>query len=209
MSVIDRLSSSLGRKDQEPNKELAQELCEKRDEESIAQLVANLSNSDKRIQSDCIAVMEYIGYSNPELIAQYVDTFLQIVTSKNNRMVWGAMIALSTITLEKADDVFNNIDIIFTAIEHGSVITIDNGISVIAKVASANETYEKKLVPWLLEHLSLCRTKEVGQHAEKSIIAMNERNKEQFIQILSKRMEELSSSQKTRVRKVLKNLEKI
>ncbi len=209
MSVISRLSSSVGRKDQEPNLKLARELRDTRNEKAIAELVENLSGDNKAIQHDCIKVLYSIGYDDAGLISKYVSEFLHLLRLKDNHMVWGAMIALSTIAIERADEIYANIDLIFRTIETGSVITIDNGISVLAQLASIEESREKEIVPYLLEHLQECRPKEIAQHAEKSMAAMNAKNKDQFMEAISKRVEGLSASQKTRVKKVLRKIEQI
>jgi len=60
-----------------------------------------------------------------------------------------------------------------------------------------------------LEHLQECRPKEIAQHAEKSMAAMNARNKTQFVEAISKRVDSLSASQKTKVKKVLRKIEQI
>lgn len=50
---------------------------------------------------------------------------------------------------------------------------------------------------WLLKK---CRLKEVAQHAEKGIAKINSGNKEQFKEILMNRLDDLSTSQKSRVK---------
>jgi hypothetical protein len=123
-------------------------------------------------------------------------------------MIWGAMIALSTIASLKADQIYEQIDVIYSAIEQGSIITTDSGIKVLASVASANEEYAAQVFPFLLEHLRNCRSKEVGQHAESVFIAVNSLNREQFVGVLKSRENSLSSSQLTRVKKIYKALGK-
>lgn len=209
MSAIKLLSSSLARKDQIPNKKLAEKICSTNNVEFVREIIENLYNSDKHVQSDCIAVLEYIGQSKPKLISSYVTEFLDLLPSKNNRMVWGGMIVLSTIALIESKTIFENIEIVLKSIEKGSVITVDNGISVLARVASVNELYENRIIPILLNHLKNCRPKEVGQHAEKSIVAISDRNRPEFGKVLSKRLDDLSSSQEKRVKKVLSMIEKI
>ncbi len=207
MSVISRLASSLGSRDEVPNQELALELCEGRNRADIEELVENLSSKSGAIQSDCIKALYEIGYREPQLISQYVEEFFTLLKSKNNRLVWGAMIALLAIASEKPDEIYAEIGVVLKAIHEGSVITVDNGISVISRVSSTREDYEKQLVPYLLKHLETCRPKEVGQHAEKSIIATNERNKEKFEAVLQQRLDDLTTSQKARVNKVIKKMQ--
>jgi len=94
MSVLDKLSVSLGVRNNKPNQILAKEIAEKNDKEAIKELVENLNNKNKRIASDCIKVLYEIGYINPKLIAGYVNNFIDLLSHKNNRLVWGGMIAL-------------------------------------------------------------------------------------------------------------------
>ena len=206
MTVIDKLACSLGRNDEIPNQELANELCRERDSESIKELVQCLFNGTTAIKNDGIKVLYEIGESQPELISSYVGDFIKLLNNKNNRLVWGAMTALSTIATINPDKIFKNIDLIFEVIKKGSVITVDNGVSVLAKVGSMNKEYEKKVLPFLLEHLETCRPKEVAQHSERSMIMANSGNKSEFHKVLEKRLDYLTPSQQTRVKKVIKKI---
>jgi 3-dehydroquinate dehydratase len=96
------------------------------------------------------------------------------------------------------------IDAIKKAKETGSVITVDNAISTLAYTAAANDKYNAVIFPYLLNHLSNCRPKEVPQHSEKTLPAMNASNKADFIKVLEKRMEDLSGGGLARVKKVIK-----
>jgi len=69
MSVLSKLATALNRKDEIPNVALAEEIVRKNDAGAVSQLVANLSNRDKNIQSDCIKVLYEIGQRDPKLIA--------------------------------------------------------------------------------------------------------------------------------------------
>jgi hypothetical protein len=95
-------------------------------------------------------------------------------------------------------------DEIIKAMEAGSVISMDNGIRTLALVASQKDEYRKAIFPYLLAHLKTCRTKEVPQHAEKSLPAVTPGNKSDFINVLEKRLENSSASQAVRLRKIIK-----
>src|SRR5690242_16668150 len=107
MSVINKLASSLGRRDEVPNQELAAEIAGSNDKKAVKELVDNLNNKSKDIQSDCIKVLYEIGSLKPELIATFVNNFIDLLGNKNNRLQWGAMTALNIITNEKPDAVYN------------------------------------------------------------------------------------------------------
>ena len=207
MSVLSRIAYLQNHRDETPNQELARELAEQKDRTGIHEIAENLWNQDKNIRADCVKVLYEIGYIDPSLIADYVEDFLKLLKSRNNRLVWGGMIVLSTVADLRADFIHTHLDEILKAMHAGSVITVDNAIKTLA-LAASNEAYRTDIFPHLLEHLRTCRPKDVPQHSEKSLPAVDTINKDDFIAVLEKRMEDLSASQVTRVRKVIKEAEK-
>jgi len=204
MSVIDKLAHSLGRRDEVPNQELARDLAANKDKKGIREIAENLWNKDKNIQADCIKVLYEVGIIEPKLIAEYAEDFVKLLKSRNNRLVWGGMTALAEVAKANPDAVFKHIDAIKKAKETGSVITVDNAVSTLAYTARANDKYNKVIFPYLLKHLSSCRPKEVPQHSEKTMPAVNASNKNEFTKVLEKRMEDLSGGGLARVKKVIK-----
>lgn len=204
MSVLQRLAHSLDRRDEAPNQELARELAARKDEKGIREIAENLWNRDRNIQSDCIKVLYEIGFIEPRLISEYADDFVKCIKSKNNRLVWGGMTALAEVAKVDPETVFKHLNVIKKAKETGSVITVDNAVSTLAYVAAGDRKYNEAIFPDLLEHLSRCRPKEVPQHSEKTLPAVNGSNKAAFIKVLEKRMEDLSGAGLARVRKVIK-----
>lgn len=204
MTVIHKLASSLDRNDEAPNQELAKELCRTKDVSSIQELVDSLFNAPTAIKNDIIKVLYEIGEAQPELISAYATEFIKLLTGKNNRLIWGAMTALATIAHLNPAPIIKEIDLIFDVIKKGSVITVDNGISVLAKVGAAKQEYEKKILPFILGHLETCRPKEVAQHSERSMVMVNSENKQEFQRVLEKRLPDLTPPQLARVKKVLK-----
>ncbi len=55
-----------------------------------------------------------------------------------NRLVWGAMAALTTIVEIRHKELFESLDTIMEAVNHGSVITIDCGVEILAKLNRFN-----------------------------------------------------------------------
>jgi len=204
MSVIDKLAHSIGRRDEVPNQELARDLAAKKDKKGIHEIAENLWNKDKNIQADCIKVLYEVGYIEPKLIVDYTEDFVKCLRNKNNRLAWGGMTALAEVAKANPDVVFKHLDAIKKAKETGSVITVDNAISTLAWTAAGNKQYNEVIFPYLLKHLSFCRPKEVPQHSEKTVPAVNASNKADFIKVLEKRTEDLSGGGLTRVKKVIK-----
>ena len=208
MTVLDQIAYFQQRHDEVPNQELARDLAERRDHAGIREIAENLANDNPQIQSDCLKVLYEIGYREPELIAAYASAFVDLLRSRNNRLVWGSMIALSTIAQIAPDMLFAHVEVIQQAIERGSVITVDNGIKTLARIAASNAAYNQVIFPYLLRHLDTCRPKDVPQHAESIVVAVNTSNQQAFIAALEQRLGGMPSSRVARLRKVIRVAER-
>jgi len=209
MAVLDFLASSQGKKGNEANIALAKDIASSNNKKAIKELVDNLNNSNKNIQSDCIKTFYETAYLKPELIADYYGVFIELLKSKNNRLVWGSMIALATITDLRAKEIFSSLDLIMQTIEKGSVITIDSGIEILAKLNKYSEYFDTT-DPILLEQLWKCPIKQLPMYIEKSLISINKKNKEAYQNIIVKRKTECAKdSQNKRLDKVLKHINNI
>lgn len=203
MGVMDQIASALDQKVDIPNIALAEKLSQSGDRYGVQELVSHLDDIDKSVQSDCIKVLYEIGYRNPMLIADFVEDFLGLLSSRNKRLVWGGMIALSTIASLKADILFQHFDQIQKAVETGSVITTDAGIKALSLVADVSPEYHHKIFPDLLTRLRSCRSKSVARYSEFVAMAVTPESLSDFVTALKKRYPDLSPSQLRRVRKVI------
>ena len=204
--MIERLACKLGRNDEVPNIELAKELCRQKDAVGIKEIAGGLLDKDKAVANDCIKVLYEIGEREPGLIAGYADAFISCLRSKNNRLVWGSTTALTKIAVLAPEPIFKNLAAVVEAYENGSVITVDNSISVFAGLCQAGAEYEKEVLPIIINHLKNCRFKEVPQHAERAATCFNSKNAKAFIEVLEQRLPHLVSTGQTRVNKLLKKL---
>jgi hypothetical protein len=207
MSLLSKLAGAQGRRDEEPNKELGRMLVQKNDTGGIQEIARNLHHKDKRVQTDCLAVLEEVGRQSPELIQDYVEDFIELTFSKNNRLVWQAMINLALIADRKPVEIFDRFEDLVRVIDTGSVITQDNGIKTLAKVASANKEYNQAIMPFLLKQLQTCRPKSIPQYAESILFAVNQENQDHFLEILNQRSNMLSAAQQKRVNKIVKQFD--
>lgn len=209
MTEIRQLSSSLGQKGNDANIALAKKIAETENNDAIKELVKNLKNKDKKIQADCIKTLYETAYIKPDLIADYYSEFLGLLSSKNNRLVWGGMIALMTITDLKSKELFASLDLISDTVNKGSVITIDCGIEIFAKLNKYAE-YQDKVENLLIDQLWNCPIKQLPKYMEKSTISITEGNKEIYQRIINERKAECEKdAQVKRLDKVLKLIDMI
>lgn len=204
MSVLGKIAHFQDRRDEVPNQEVARELAQTRSLADIREIAENLWNKEPNIQSDCLKVLYELGYLATELIADYLDDFLKLLKHRNNRMVWGGMIALSTIAGLQADRIFPHVDEIQKTMETGSVITNDAGIKTLTEVAARKDEYRARIVPYLLERLSNSRPVDAPRYAEIILAAIDTADKAEFVKILEKRMEAASGSRLARLMNAIK-----
>ena len=207
MSILNRIACYQNRRDEVPNQELARDLAASGDQAGVAEIAANLWNMEPDVQSDCLKVLYEIGYLRPELIASYAADFLKLLKSRNNRLVWGGMIALSTIDGVAADELYPCVADIQGAMAHGSVITIDAGIRALAAISATNDDRRAALFPYLLNHLAACRPSDVPRQAEMILIAITAQNKDDFVATLRARLPLMTPSQAARLNKVMRQAE--
>jgi hypothetical protein len=150
-----------------------------------------------------VKVLEEIGAREPRLIAPYTDDLLALLSSRNNRLVWGGMAALSTVAAVNSRQLFARRALLFHVIASGSVITRDQGIKLLGIVASRAPRYRKALFPWLLAHLRSCRSQDVPQHAESITNAVNAGNSTEFVAVLEERLDGMRPSRAKRVRRLI------
>ena len=206
MPVIDKLASSLGRRDEIPNQELAKQIADTGDKKAIKELVENLANKNKNIQNDCIKTLYEIGEKKPFLVSTYAENFVQLLDSKNNRLQWGAMTALNSIAIEVPKIVFAALAKLAGVADKGTVITRDNYVGILTKLCSLKD-YADDAFSLLNEQLLSCPSNQLAMYAENALPVISEKNKAIFAKTLASRIGDFEKeSKRKRVEKLLKKL---
>lgn len=206
MSVIERLASSLGRRDEVPNRELAADVVARNDKNAVKELIENLGARNKNIRHDCIKTLYEIGSLTPALIAEYYPNFVSLIDDKDNRMQWGGMTALSSIVSEKPKEIFASLGKIIDAADRGSVITRDHCVKILVALSS-NTAFAGKTFPLLNEQLMTCPINQLPMYSEYALPVITDENKEKFTKTLTARFDEIEKdSARKRLEKIIKKL---
>jgi hypothetical protein len=206
--VIDKLATSLKRRDEAPNQELAQSIADRGDRIAVNELVDNLSNRNKKIQSDCIKVLYEIGERKPGLISDKAKEFVGLLGSENNRLVWGAMTALDSITLKNPEMIYTALPTIIRVSNSASVIARDHAVSILTKMATLGK-YKKTAFKLLIDQLKSCPTNQLAMYAENAIQVVDIDNKKIFRDTLSSRLKGVEKlSKRRRVEQVIKKVDR-
>lgn len=206
MTVLNKLATSLGRRDEVPNEDLAQEIAGSKNAGAVKELIENLTSTDNNIANDCIKVLYEVGERNPKLIMGYTKEFGALLGSNNNRLVWGSMTALDAVARFNPNGVHDLMREILTAAEGESVIARDHAVGILVKLASVRE-YRSEALAALLGQLRGSPVNQLPMYAEMSEQAFQETHKKDFSKVLRARSKEFKKeSQKKRIDKVLKRL---
>lgn len=206
MTVLNKLASALNRRDEVPNQELAADIVLRKDASAVSELIQGLSDKNRNIQSDCIKVLYEIGERDPKLIVKHRQVFGNLLDSKNNRLVWGAMTALDQIALADPKGVFGMLDVFCAKADTGSVITRDHVVGILTKLGSL-KPYADACLPLVVDQLKTCPNNQFPMYAEMSLTMASDKNKSSLRKAINGRLAKLEKeSQKKRVEKVLKRL---
>jgi hypothetical protein len=206
MSVIQKIAFYQGRRDEVANQLLAGELAQKRDLDGIREIAAHLLDQEKNVRSDCLKVLYEIGYLEPSLIADYWQDFTTLLASKDNRMVWGAMIALAQIVDLRTHEISQHVDEIIHITGTGTVITKVWGIRVLAGISAHSKSNKPKVMPFLFKELRSCIPRDVPTHAASMLEAVDDTERTEFLSILETRQEEMSPAQLKKTRAIMKRV---
>ena len=208
-NVKDQLASSLGKKDESPNIALAVKIVKSNDIRVVKELVELLHDKRTAVRSDVIKVIYEIAERKVELILPYIRAILALLEHKDNRMKWGAMSALSAISLEKPELLANHLPEILDAIESGTVITRDHGMIILCQTARLKKHHDDSM-ELLLEQLEKSPVNQVPAYAEKIYEVISPGYIKKYAAVLKKRTDvsDFPSKQK-RIEKLLKKLDGI
>jgi hypothetical protein len=202
--ILDMLASVSGKREQALNIELAEKIASSNDAKALNVLCDGLQHKTKTIRHDCVKVLYEIAELNPGLTSPSANTFITLLTNKDNRMQWGAMTALSAMVNEIPEFIYKNLTTIIAIADTGTVITKDHAVKILVAL-SAHKKYETIAMPLLLEQILASPNNQLPSYAEQAQLVIQDSYKERFIRILKERLPEVTpDSKKKRVEKVLR-----
>jgi hypothetical protein len=205
MTVLDKLSGAMDRRDEAPNVALAGDIAARHDLAAVAELSGAVRSGPTRQANDAIKVLYEIGARNPELIAAQCPVFLEALHSANNRQVWGAMTALDSVAERRAEALVVELPAIIAAADKGSVIAKDHCNSILVKLARAG--YGAKAVPILVERLKTAAPNQFPTYAEEIAPVLTPEAKPGFLAVLKDRLAKIGQeSKRKRVEKLMAKL---
>lgn len=202
-----RLASALRHRNQQPNIDLALDLAQREDIAGVAELAALLTSGAKPLRHDAITTLYEVGAQKPDLITPHIEVFLQLLSSRDNRMIWGTLYALDAICVTVPKVMMANLDAILDAADRSSVIAKDKTMSILARLNSL-EKFSPVVAPVILQRLRNAAVNQFPMYAELTAATIASQDKAALVKILKTRREAISyPAKKNRIDKLLHKLE--
>lgn len=206
MDVLSQLAASLGRNDEHPNIALAEVLVAHKNADGVRTLVDLLNGRNKALKSDSLKTLYEVGARAPEMIAPYIAQFKNLLTSPDNRMVWGAMCAIDAIAGCRPEAVFRILPQIMAAVDKGTVITRDHAVKAMVKLAGG-AAYARTVMPLLHEQIRTCPVNQLPMYAELVATVVTGPEAARLAALLGDRLVGVEApAKRKRLEKVLKRL---
>ena len=206
-NLIDRFSSTQGRRDQGPNRSFAKELAISRDGTSVKKIADLLAaGQGRKLENDMLLCLASLSELAPDLLKPHAGLLIGFLNSKNNRAIWGAMIALSNIAPIIRPLLYKNLPLILDAMDKGTVVTRDHGFVILLHLYE-DINYQDDAFGLISEQLNSAPDNQLGQYAEKFIKIASTMHIATALEILENRSRELEKpSHKKRIASIIKKV---
>lgn len=207
MSIGDKLSYALGRRDQGPNKALAKRLVEEGGTAGLSSLVDFIETKPhRRLQMDAMLTMAWVAEQKPEMLVQHVQYLIEKLCDPIDRVSWGSMIALSYVSRLVPDKMYEAMPQILDAMDQGSIVGRDHGFRILINLYRI-EKYRADLFFIVLEQIKKAPQNQLGQYTERLLEVIDNNHLQDLMHTLEQLREELSSEH--HLKRLDKNLSKI
>jgi hypothetical protein len=200
-TITEQMERNASRRDEHANVELAEAIVVRNDADAVAEVVATLGN--KKLASDAVKTIYEIAARDPRMVADHAPILIELLESKQNRLVWGAMIALDAIASLRTELIYAHLDGLRAVVQRGSVITRDHFVGILVQLAAT----KPDVIPLLLDQFATCPPNQLPMYAEKAARLLATAEHAEFVAVLTRRLPEMSTeAKKTRIGKIIKKL---
>lgn len=207
MSIQNQLAHSLGRKDQVPNKALAQSIADAEYMSGLNKLIQFIESGPiDRLQMDAMLAIAYVAEQKPQLVVDHVDFLISKLNDPINRVIWGSMIALAHMADLVSDKLFEALPKVIDAMDAGTVVTRDFGFRILVSLYKV-EQFCDDVFYIISDQIILAPSNQLGQYVERMIPIVKVDHKKKLIAILEERNVDLTN--KHHIKRLNKNLKKL
>lgn len=164
MSIVNQLSSQVEDKTEKSNIEVANKCLA--NPGLLKEIAEGLKSTDKKLAADCAEVFTKVAEEKPEIVIDYADDLKEALETKETKLRWEAVHALSLIAHLVPDKITPILPKLYNLVhEDKSMIVRDYCVDTIANYAKANDDSAKKAYSYLKE----CLKEWGGKHANRAL----------------------------------------
>ncbi len=206
MKITSRLASGQDRRDEQPNIELAEEIAKTENRAAVRDLLDIVQNGTRPLRHDAIKALYETAERKPHLLADNVAIFIDMLGSKDNRMVWGAMSALAALAAIAPEQLMASIETILEAADRSSVISKDKAMALLATL-NTDPRYHDILMPVIFTRLMNAATNQTPMYAELTAPSLQPKDHKRFREVMETRIAAIPQpAKKARLEKLLRKL---
>jgi len=199
IAIEKHLASSLNRRDQQPNIELAREidrqLSENPDHDLVHELLQIARSGRKAARYDAVKVIYELGRMNPLHVTPFAEQIITLANTRDSRMIWAILQVLNILCDFEPALLMNNLNQLLAATDRSSVIASDNMMKILAKLNNI-EDFSQTITPILLQRLTYSAPNQFPTYAELAAATIPGKNREQLLRIIDKRLTAIASGSK-------------
>ncbi|VAW24896.1 hypothetical protein MNBD_ALPHA11-871 [hydrothermal vent metagenome] len=199
LAIEKRLASSLKRKDQQPNIELAQELDEELSKNPqsgpVTSLIEIASTGKKAAQYDAIKIIYELARLNPSHITPFTEQIIAMAQTDDSRIIWAVLQVLNILCDFEPVLLMSNLNSLLTATDRSSVIANDNMMAILAKLNN-HKSFSQTITPILLQRLTHSAPNQFPTYAELAAGTIPDKNKDHLLKIIDQRLSAIASKPK-------------
>ncbi|MFY0689398.1 MAG: hypothetical protein JXQ90_19660 [Cyclobacteriaceae bacterium] len=189
--LLDRFSYNQGRRDQGPNRQLAQEIATGLDYDLLGHVIELLSiNLKKQVENDVLLCLATLSEQAPEMLKTHAQQFIPFLHSKNNRSVWGTMIVLSNIAPLCKKEIYDALPTILKCMDEGTVVTRDHGFEILLHLYQ-DSLFVDEMYALIREQIWVAPDNQLGQYTEKFLVHASPQHLEELLPVLNDRQQQL------------------
>jgi hypothetical protein len=204
ISVVDQILATVNLPTEAPSSQIAQSIAKTQDHASLEGIFSLLSHANKKVQRNAMRVIYKLSKIDAALLKPHLEALFGLLKSKQNRMVWSAMISIDSLTEVMPEQVYERLETILSVVNKGSVIVKDHTVGVLAQLAVHKQYHEEAMV--LL--IDLCKDAPVNQfptYCERIAGIISPDYIEEFKLLILSRLEEMNTERKaSRLQAILK-----
>lgn len=205
--LLNRLAVSMQRLDDMPNLELAAEIVQTDDEESLRILVSVLERHDDHHAPDASRVIFEVGTRAPQLLQQHAERLLAMCEDSQKEMLPYTMYALSPVAHLHAETLWDMRDLFWSALTDLTLpasLAQAGAVRLLSALCAAGPDYARTLAGGLVDLLGKCMPKDVAFFAESVLPALGTAHSHRAKPVLDRRMKELTPAEVARLRRAVR-----